>query len=58
VECEPAELEASMPEADDFTPESYDEYLTAEVLLPNMGTVTKVKVIGQKRDQDGNPVGR
>jgi hypothetical protein len=26
---EPAELEAMMPEADDYTPEAYDEYLTA-----------------------------
>jgi hypothetical protein len=39
-----------MPEADEYTPEAYDEYLTAEVLLPNMGTVTKAKVIGRKRD--------
>ena len=52
------EPEASMPEADDYTPESYDEYLTAEVLLPNMGIVTKAKVIGRKRDQDGNPIGK
>jgi hypothetical protein len=47
-----------MPEADDYTPEAYDEYLTAEVLLPNMGTMTKAKVTGRKRDADGNPVGR
>jgi hypothetical protein len=58
AEFEPAEPEASMPEADDYTPEAYDEYLAAEVLLPNMGTVTKAKVIGRKRDADGNPVGR
>jgi hypothetical protein len=47
-----------MPEADDFTPESLDEYLTAEVLLPLGGDVTKARVIGRKRDADGNPVGR
>jgi hypothetical protein len=55
---EPAEPEASMPEADDFTPEAYDEYLTAELLLPNMGTVTEAKVVGRKRDKDGNPIGK
>jgi hypothetical protein len=41
-----------MPEADDYTPELYEEYLTAEVLLPNMGTLTKAKW-----DADGNLVG-
>jgi hypothetical protein len=45
------------PETDGFTPEEYDEYLTAEVLLPNMGEVTKAKVVGRKRDADGKPVG-
>ena len=29
---EPAEADAVMPEADNYTPETYDEYLTAEVL--------------------------
>jgi hypothetical protein len=57
-EHDPADPESVMPEADDYTPESYDEYLTAEVLLPNMGTLTKAKVISRKRDADGNPVGR
>ena len=47
----------AVPEADDFTPEAYDEYLTAEVLLPNMGEMTKAKVVGRKRDADGNPIG-
>ena len=46
-----------VPEADNFTPEAYDEYLTAEVLLPNMGEMTKAKVVGRKRDADGNPIG-
>ena len=58
AEHDPAEPDAVMPEADDYTPEAYDEYLTAEVLLPNMGTITKAKVVGWKRDADGNPVGR
>ena len=46
-----------MPEADDFTPEEYNESLRAEVLLPNMGEMTKATVVGRKRDADGNPIG-
>jgi hypothetical protein len=57
MEYDPAEPEAAMPEADDYTPEAYDQYLTAEVLLPNMGSMTKAKVVARKRDADGNPVG-
>lgn len=57
-EYDPYEPESAMPEADDITPEAYDQYLTAEVLLPNMGTVTKGRVISRKRDSDGNLVGR
>jgi hypothetical protein len=45
TDFDPAEPEAEMPEADEYMPEAYDEYLMAEVLLPNMGTVTKAKVI-------------
>ena len=54
---EPVDGADVLPEADDFTPELYDEYLTAEVLLPNMGEMTKAKVISRKRDSDGNPIG-
>jgi hypothetical protein len=57
-ELKPAEPDSTMPESDDYTPEAYDEYLTAEVLLPNGGDVTRAKVIGRKRDADGNPAGR
>lgn len=54
----PADGADTLPEADDFTPEEYDEYLTAEVLLPNMGEeMAKAKLVGRKRDADGNPIG-
>ena len=43
---------------DDHTPESYDEYLTAEVLLPQGGEAKKVTIIGRKRDHDGRPIGK
>jgi hypothetical protein len=58
VEYEPFEGDAAMPEADDYTPEAYDKYLTAEVQLANMGTLQTGTVMRRKRDSDGNPVGR
>jgi hypothetical protein len=57
VEYEPFECDAAMPEADDYTPEAYDKYLTAEVQLAKMGTLQKGTVMRCKRDSDGNPVG-
>jgi hypothetical protein len=48
TEFEPVETDALMPWAEDFTPEQYNEYLTGKLLLPNMGTITKAKVISQK----------
>jgi hypothetical protein len=48
----------AVDETDDHTPESYDEYLTAQVLLPHGGEAKKATVIGRKRDHDGRPVGR
>jgi hypothetical protein len=58
TEYEPFEKDAAMPEADDYTPEAYDKYLTAEVKLANMGTLQKGTVMRRKRDADGNPVGQ
>jgi hypothetical protein len=34
---EPFEPEAASPEADEYTPNTFDQYLTAEVLLPRNG---------------------
>jgi hypothetical protein len=34
---EPCDPEGARPEADDYTPEALDEYLTAQVLLPHGG---------------------
>ena len=45
AEYEPFEEDAAMPEADDYTPEAYDKYLTAEVKLANMGTLQKGTVM-------------
>jgi hypothetical protein len=42
---------------DDFTPESYDEYLTAQVMLPVGGELSKGQVIKHRRDHNGRPIG-
>ena len=45
------------PEADDFTPDSFDSYLTAQVLLPREGELHRGTVKRRVKDEDGNPVG-
>jgi hypothetical protein len=54
----PADPDATKPDADDFTPEAYDQYLTAKVLLPQSGELQQATVIARKRDRDGKPIGK
>jgi hypothetical protein len=56
-EIEAAEEAALMPQADEWTPETFDKYLAAEVLLPHGGELVRAKVMGRKRAADGTPVG-
>ena len=53
----PHEPESSMPEADSYTPEELDKYISAEVILPNGEARQKATVVRRKRDHNGNPVG-
>jgi hypothetical protein len=46
-----------MPEMDDFTPDSYDEYLTAQILLPVGSKMAKGQVTKRRRDHNGRPIG-
>ena len=56
---EPFEPEEAMPEADeDEDPVIFDKYLGAEINLNRGGQVLRGRVVGRKRDNDGNPVGR
>jgi hypothetical protein len=50
--------EPGMPELDEYTPETFDGYLTASVLLPRGGEVLKAQVVARKRDANGNPIGK
>ena len=51
-------MEITDGDADNYTPETFDAYLTASVLLPHGGELLKAQVVGQKRDANGNPVER
>jgi hypothetical protein len=46
-----------MPEADDFTIDGVDKYISAEVFLLKGDSMTLGKVIGWKRDCNNNPIG-
>jgi hypothetical protein len=55
---EPYEPEADRPEMDLYDEETLDHMLAAEVVLPKGDYQFVGKVIGRKRDVNGNPVGR
>jgi hypothetical protein len=46
-----------MPHADEFTPEKFDKYIAAEVMLPRGDNMVIGKIIRRKHDIDGNPIG-
>ena len=55
---EPFDPAACMPEADDYDAEAYDSYISAHVLLPKGDSYERATVLGRKRNQDGNPIGK
>jgi hypothetical protein len=48
----------SLKEADDYESDAFDKYIAAEVLIPRGDMLEHDKVIGRKRDKDGNLIGR
>lgn len=46
------------PEMDSFTPESYDEYLSAQVILPCGDTMQHGEVVRCRQDHGGRPIGK
>jgi hypothetical protein len=54
---EPFDSELASADADEYTPESYDEYISAQVVLPVGGESKMATVVGRKHDKDGRPVG-
>jgi hypothetical protein len=55
-EIDAAEEAALMPEADKYTPETFNKYLVAKVLLPHGGELVRAKENGRKHTVDGTPV--
>ena len=47
-----------MEETEESTPESYDSYLTAQVLLSQGGEPMKATVVGWTGYHDGRPIGK
>ena len=43
------QMEITDGDADNYTPETFDAYLTALVLLPRGGELLKAQVVGRKR---------
>ena len=54
---QPEDQDGTNEDVDGYTPDTYDEYLTAEVKLPRGEEVLRARVIGRKRDHDGKPIG-
>jgi hypothetical protein len=54
----PIEPDAERPDLDEYDEETLDNLLAAEVLLPKGDYQFVGKVVGWKRDQEGNPIGR
>jgi len=55
---ERVDKEATTQDADNYSEDSDDDNLTAQILLPQGREMTKPKVTGRKRDADGLPMGR
>jgi hypothetical protein len=51
------ENDKQVQEADEFTMDTLDQYLTAQVLLPRGDNFVRGKVVSRKRGANGNPIG-
>jgi hypothetical protein len=54
---EPWKPEAQMPEADEWEPDAYDQYISAQVILPTQDGQALGTVTVRKKDLHGNPIG-
>jgi hypothetical protein len=51
------ESDATKPKISDYTPETYDALLSAEIILPKGDILVPAQVIKHKPDSDRNPIG-
>jgi len=54
---EPMELESSMSDVDEWEPEAFNQYISAQVIRPSQDTQLMGTVTARKRDIHGNPIG-
>jgi hypothetical protein len=54
----PVEPSSTMPEADEWDAEVFNQYISVELLLSKDGEYVLGKVIGHRYDRDGNPIGQ
>jgi hypothetical protein len=52
-----AEGEKGAVERDEYTPDAYDNYLNAELLLPEGDNKVRARVVKRAKGEDGNPIG-
>jgi hypothetical protein len=50
--------EIDAPDVDAYTPETFDEYLKALVMVPKGDEILKAQVVSRRKDHNGNPIGR
>ena len=50
--------ETDVPDVDEYTPETFDEYLKASVMIPKGDDILKAQVVSRRKDHNGNPIGR
>jgi hypothetical protein len=51
-------VEEGVPEADEWDPESFDQYISAQIVVPKGDQHVLGTVIGRKHDIHGNPIGK
>ena len=49
--------EFGVPNFDDYTPETFNEYLKAFIMVPKGDEILKAQVISRRKDHNGNPIG-
>ena len=47
-----------IPEIDEYTPEGYDEYIGAQMIIPRPDGRIQGKIVKRMKGNDGNPIGR
>ena len=50
--------EVGVPNVDEYTPKTFDEYLKAFVMVPKGDEILKAQVVSRRKDHNGNPIGR